>query len=109
MTQFKFRALITLDSPDDNRPSPQYGCGTRRLMVRARCLRLPTLEKLFPSSITRADGQPLKPGEQAIVTITVTDDDAPWFLAAGQEIDIWGGGKGHGIISRRVFTDGSPS
>jgi hypothetical protein len=87
----------------------EYASGTRRLMVHVRCLALPALDKYFPSLITRDDGQPLKPGQPATVTITVTGDEAPWFLAPGQEFSIWGGGRGHGVVSRRVFTNGGPS
>jgi hypothetical protein len=69
----------------------------------------PSCSKYFPATITRDDGQPLKPGERQVVTITVTDDEAGLFLAPGTPFTIWGGGYGRGIVSRRVFTNSSPS
>jgi hypothetical protein len=57
------------------------------------------------------DGEaPLLPGDQAVVTLTVTDGDAAAFLATGPPFTLWSGGDvGHGTITRRVFTEHGPS
>lgn len=109
MSQLRYRALIRLDRLDSKSTGGEFPARTRSLMVHAQCLALPSLGKYFPSSIVRDDGKPLTPGEPATVTITVTGDDARWFLAPGQHFTFWGGGYGEGVISRRVFTDGGPS
>jgi hypothetical protein len=104
MRQIKYRALVTLDAPAKGGPGRQYPSGTHALMVHARRIGQPSCDKYFPASIYPDDEQPLMPGEQRIVTITVAEDDAPAYLAAGQPFTIWGASSGHGVISRRVFT-----
>jgi hypothetical protein len=43
------------------------------------------------------------------VTITVRDDEADAFFDAGLRFALWSGSDvGHGIVSRRVFTDYAP-
>jgi hypothetical protein len=69
----------------------------------------PSCGKYFPAVISRDDGQPLLPGQHQVVTITITDDEAPLFLAPGKPFTIWGGGSGRGVVSRRVFTNSGPS
>ena len=78
-------------------------------MVHAQRIGQPDYHKYFPAAICQDEERPLRPGEQHIVTITVTGDDAPSYLAAGQRFTLWGGCSGHGIISRRVFTAAGPS
>jgi hypothetical protein len=109
MRQFRFRALVALDPPAPGTPGTEYPSGTHKLMVHARCISQPGCDRYFPAEISRDDEQPLQPGEQAVVTITVTDDDAPLYLAAGKPFTLWGTGNGHGIITRRVFTASGPS
>jgi len=44
------------------------------------------------------------------VTIGLTDDDAGTFFAAGHRFRLWSGHVvGHGTISRKVYTDYTPS
>jgi hypothetical protein len=62
----------------------------------------------MPATISTDDLLPLQAGDHVVVTITVTDDDAPAYLGPGQSFTLWGGGTGHGIISRRVFADSGP-
>jgi hypothetical protein len=107
--QFRFRALVTVEVPARGGPGRQYPSGTRALMVHARRIGQPSCDKYFPASICRDDGLPLRPGQRAIVTITVTGDDAAEYLGSGQPFTLWGGGAGHGIISRQVFTASGPS
>lgn len=110
MGQFIFRALITLDTAADENPAREYPSGTHHVMVRAPRPGRPGEEKYFEAVITRDDWQPLHPGDHAVVTITLADDEAEEFLAAGQHFTLWHGSDiGHGVVSRRVFTSGSPS
>jgi hypothetical protein len=120
LRQLRFRALITLDPAGTrsaparrpSRPSPSdqgYLNHTHALMVQAPRLRSPGGTRIFPAEICWDDGQPLRPGDHAEVTITVTDDEAPDFLGAGQRITLWSGADvGHGTITRRVFTQYGP-
>jgi hypothetical protein len=79
-------------------------------MVHARCLVEPGYDKYFPAVLTRDDEQPLSPGDHAIVTVTLVDDEAPAFFAPGQHFTVWQGADvGQGIVSRRVFCAGGPS
>jgi hypothetical protein len=111
--QFRFRALVTLDSwaPATRREQSRGldPSATHALMIHAWHAGQPSCSKSFPAGVSRDDGQPLEPGERQVVTITVTDDAAPLFLGPGRQFTIWGGGTGRGVISRRVFTDAGPS
>ena len=113
MKQFRFRALVTLDSwspagrkQDSRELDPS---ATHALMIHAWHADLPSCSKSFPAAISRDDGLPLEPGAGQVVTIAVADDEVPLFLAPGRSFTIWGRGFGHGIISRRVFTSSGPS
>jgi hypothetical protein len=77
-------------------------------MVHAQRIGGPSGHKYFPATVVWDGQQPLQPGEHVVVTITVTDDDAPSYLAPGQPFTIWGEGTGRGIISRRLLTDPGP-
>jgi len=107
--QFKFRALITLDPPPADCVDRRYQSGTRHLLVHAQRLDEPCQGKYLPAMILSDTSQPLEPGTRQITTIAVTDDDALAYLAPGQRFTLWGRGSGHGVISRRIFTDQSPS
>jgi hypothetical protein len=107
--QYRFRALVTLDPAAQGRPGGQYPSGTHALMVHAWRIGQPSDDKYLPAVICQDEERPLREGEHTIVTITVTDDEAPGYLAPGQPFTIWGGSTGHGIISRRVFTNSGPS
>ncbi len=109
MKQFKFRALVTLDPPAPGRDGRQYPSGTHALMIHACQIDDFSRDKYFPTVIACDAEQPLQPGERMVVTVTVADDDALLYLGAGQQFTLWGASGGHGVISRRVFTDGQPS
>jgi len=107
MKRFRYRALVTLDLPV-NGADTRYPSGTRALTVHARRMAEPSEDKYMPATISTDDLLPFKPGDHVVVTITVTDDDAPSYLGPGQSFTLWGRSTGHGIISRRVFTDSGP-
>lgn len=116
MRQFRFRALVTFD-PVESRPvasrtsAQQYQSHTRALMILARPLRADTgPARLLPAEIWWDSEEPLRPGDHAVVTARVADDQAEAFLDAGQHFTLWSGGSvGHGTICRRVFSDYGPS
>jgi hypothetical protein len=63
----------------------------------------------FPSEICWDSGRPLHPGDRAVVTIAVADDEAGEFLDAGQRFALWRAGDvGSGVIARRVWSDCQP-
>jgi hypothetical protein len=110
MGQYMFRALVTLDAAAREVPAGGYPSGTHHVMVHARRPGRPGGERYFEAVITRDDGQPLRRGEEAVATIAVPDEDAEAFLAEGERFTLWHGSDiGHGVVSRRVFTPGSPS
>ena len=116
MRQFRFRVLITLD-PVEPRPgelhprAQQYPCHTRSLMILAEPLRAGVgPARCLPAEFWWDSEQPLHPGDHALVTARVSDDEADAFLDAGQRFTLWSGGQvGHGTVCRRVFTDYGPS
>ena len=115
MRQARFRALITLYSlesrPEALHPAvPQFHNHTHALMVRARPLRQAGSTRYFPSEISWDGEQPLRRGESCVVTVTVTDDEVSEYLGGGQRFTLWSGGEvGFGTISRKVYTEYSPS
>ena len=109
MKPFRFRAWVTLDPPRVKRAGRQYASGTHSLMVHTRRTGQPSWDKYFPATIAGENGLPLRPGKRTVVTITVVDDQAPAYFSPGQEFTLWGECGGHGVVSRRVFTDFGPS
>jgi hypothetical protein len=109
MRHFKFRALVTLDPPAPNAEVRRFPTGTHNLMIHARRIGDLSSDKYFPAVIACDAEHPLEQGERAVVTFTVEGDDALAYLGAGQPFTIWGASGGHGVISRREFTDGQPS
>ena len=109
MTHFKFRALVTLDPAAPGRDVRHFASGTHNLMIHASQLGDLSHDKYFPAVIAYDDEHPLQQGERAVVTFTVEGDDVLQYLGAGQHFTIFGASAGHGVISRREFTDGQPS
>jgi len=117
--QTRFRAIITLDEPSvrdvpasrpSRPPEHEYFNHTHRLVVRAPGIQDPAFIRYFPAEICWDDEAPLHPGDHAKVTITLTDDEVLEFLGPGQHIDLWfGSNVGHGTISRRVYSENTPS
>jgi hypothetical protein len=88
----------------------EYPNRTHVLMVRASRPSLPGHSRYFPAEICWDDEKPLHPGDHAVVTITVTDDQAAEFFGAGQRFALWNGDDiGHGVVSRKVYTTAGPS
>jgi hypothetical protein len=106
---FRFRALVTLDPPTTKRAGGRYGSGIRSLVVHARRTGEPACDRYFPAVIAAEDGLPLRPGNRTVVTITVTDDDAPAYFSPGQAFTLWGECGGYGVVSRRLLNDSGAS
>lgn len=116
MRQFTFRALIAFDRVEPRpgnprRPAPHYENHTRALMIVAHPLRSGSdPARYFPTEIWWDDGKPLCPGDRAVVTVSVTDDEADAYFSPGHPFTLWSGGDvGHGTVSRRVFPGYRPS
>ncbi|HET9899119.1 MAG TPA: hypothetical protein VFQ44_29695 [Streptosporangiaceae bacterium] len=109
MRVFKFRALLTLDPPAPGEDARQYPSGTHSLMIHVQHVGDLPCDKCLPATISCDVAQPVLQGERRVVTLAVADDDALVYLAPGQAFTTWGACAGHGLISRRVFTDGEPS
>lgn len=109
MKPFMFRALITLGPAAHDSQGRDYPSGTRAVMVRASSLARPMRWTCFEALIER-DEPYLQHNDREVVTITVTDDKAEAFFAPGQRFTLWNGHDiGTGVVSRQVFTTGSPS
>jgi hypothetical protein len=107
--QARYRALIRLDRLDRD-AARGYMNRMRGLMVEAHCPGPPGSVRYFPAEIYRDGGQPLRSGDRAVVTITMTGDDAAAFFGAGQQFRLWRGRVvGHGTISRKVYSEYTPS
>jgi hypothetical protein len=110
MTPYRFRALITLGPAAHDSQGHDYRSGTRAVMVRASSPARPAHWKYFEAMIERDDEPFLHHDDREVVTITLTDADAPAFFAPGHHFTLWNGHDiGTGMVSRQVFTSGSPS
>ena len=106
--RFVFRALVTLD-PDPSarlsRPAArQYPSHTRSLVILADPLWAGCgPARYLAAEIWRDDEAALRPGDQVLVTVRVSDDHARDYLDVGQRFSLWSGGQvGRGIVYRRV-------
>jgi hypothetical protein len=107
---YRFRALLTVDAPAASAPDRSYASGRRALLVHAYRIGQPARGKFFQAMMTwDEDTTKLRPGDRAIVTLTVADSEAPAYLDAGQPFTLWGGGSGHGVVARQVYTTAAPS
>ncbi|MBO0803529.1 MAG: hypothetical protein J2P25_10720 [Nocardiopsaceae bacterium] len=87
----------------------EYLNHTHELVLRTESPEKPGSYRTFATELSWDDEMPLHPGDRHVVTLTVTDDDAPRFLNAGQRFTLWSGSEvGHGMISRKVFTQYGP-
>lgn len=110
MKTYRLRALVTLGPAAHDSQGHEYPSGTRAVMVLASSLARPAYRKYFPATIERDDDAFLHHDDREVVTITLTDDDAGWFFAPGQHFTLWNGQDiGTGVVTRHVFTSGSPS
>jgi hypothetical protein len=108
VTVFRFRAVITLD-PAAEPAAAEYASGTRALLIRDARVGDPGAGQFFQAMMTWDEENPLRPGDHAVVTLTIADSDAPACLASGQRFTLWGACAGRGVISRRVYTAAGPS
>jgi hypothetical protein len=109
LRSYRFRALVTLAAPAPEVPASHYAGGPHGVMVHACPPGKPGCDRYFPAAVCRDDETPLRPGEHAVVTITLADDQAGGFFGPGQHFTVWAGGDvGHGVITRRVFTLSGP-
>ena len=73
-------------------------------MLRAESRKKPGYVRNFCAELCWDDESPLHPGDRHVVTITITDDEAPAFFGAGQRFTLWDGVEvGHGTLSRQTF------
>lgn len=83
----------------------EYRNHTHELMVRAESRQKPGYHRNFAAELSWDDEVPLHPGDRHVVTLTLTDDEAPEFFGPGQHFTLWSGAEvGHGTISRQMFS-----
>jgi hypothetical protein len=110
MSRYLFRAVVTLNRAAHDDYGREYPSGTHEVMVHAVRLGEPGRDRYFGAVIERADDQSLHSGDYAVVTIRLADGRAAGFFAPGQHFTLWNGAEiGTGVVSREVFTPGSPS
>jgi hypothetical protein len=104
MKQFKYRALVKLDSAGDATQEPPLPATGGRVVVRAHHHDTHR-NKMFGALVNVAHGETLHPANQSIqMTVTVSGDDAHDYLEPGDSFVLWRGHDiGHGVISRRLF------
>ena len=105
---FRFRAVITLD-PAAEPAAGEYSSGTRALLIRDIRVGDPSTGQFFQAMMTWDEENPLRPGDHAVVTLTIADSDARACLAAGQHFTLWGACPGRGVVTRQVYTAAGPS
>lgn len=82
----------------------EYFNHTRQLVLRAESREKPGYFRDFAAEVCWDDELPLHPGDRHVVTVTITDDEAPAFLGPGRPFTLWNGAEvGHGTISRKTF------
>ncbi|WP_188195937.1 hypothetical protein [Nonomuraea sp. SYSU D8015] len=100
MKPILFRALLTLD------PSAYPATGTSET-IRTGVIRVPDeRERQFHALVATADNEPFRPEEHSReVSISISDEAAPDYLATGVGFELWTSHRriGHGVITRRAF------
>jgi hypothetical protein len=66
-------------------------CPASPPMIRAQPVGPPGHARIFPAEISWGEDCPLRPGDSAVVTITVTGDEAGACLGAGHRFTLWSG------------------
>lgn len=83
----------------------EYPNHTRELVLRVESPERPGSYGNFTAELCWDDETPLHPGDRHVVTVTVTDDEAPKFLGPGAQFTLWNGvDVGHGTISRQMYS-----
>ena len=104
MKQYKYRALVKLDSAGGSAAQPSLPPGGGRVVVRAHHHDTHR-DKMFGALVDAVHGEPLRPADHSIqMTMTVSGDDACDYLEPGDTFVLWRGHDiGQGVISRRLF------
>ena len=104
MKQYKYRALVKLDSAGGSIVEPPLPATGGRVVVRAHHHDTHQ-DKMFCGLVNAVHGEPLRPADHSIqMTVTVTGDDAGDYLEPGDSFVLWRGHEiGQGVISRRLF------
>ena len=106
---FRFRALVSLNPGVPDIPAGHYPSGARMVLAEACLPDRPGRCRDFRAALCRDDGLPLRPGDHAVVTITLSGDEASAYFCPGQQFILWSGADiGHGVISRRIFVHSGP-
>lgn len=101
MQMLRFRALVTLSERVPDLPPSRHPGGPHVVMINVGQADRPPSSRDFPAAICRDDELPLRPGDQAMVTVTVADDVPAGFLLPGQRFILWAGTDiGHGFITQ---------
>ena len=104
MKRYKCQALVSLYPASHGGLAEALPSETRCLVVRAAHPETRD-ERLFSSVVRTDDGQALRPGSCALVTMQVNGDDAREFVVAGEAFTLWfRTNVGRGVVSRRIFT-----
>jgi hypothetical protein len=91
--QHTFSAVITLCPQMHENTAHRRPDETRALAARACYLIQPrSLHEYFPAAISLAEGLPVPPGGQAVLTMALSDSEAEAFFAPGEHFTIWADG-----------------
>ena len=101
MQMLRFRALVTLSEQVPDVPPSHHPRGPHVVMIQIGQPGRPASRRDFPAAICRDDELPLRPGDQAMVTVTVADDVPAGFFLPGQRFILWAGSDiGQGFITQ---------
>ena len=107
MQMLRFRALVTLDERVPDVPPSRHPRSPHVVMIHLGQPGQSASCQDFPAAICRDDELPLRPGDQAAVTITLADDVPGGFLVPGQRFTLWAGTDiGHGFVTQVASVPG---
>lgn len=104
MKHYKFQALVTLHPADGGGPSLTLDTAPRHMVLLGR--NDESGRSQFFSALVNCDDDRMFPlgNPRLQVTLRVTGDDVPDYLAIGSHFNLWlGGDVGEGIVTRRLF------
>jgi hypothetical protein len=100
--QFKYSALVRLNSPSEVRAELELPVVGGRVVVRARHHDT-RMSKIFSALVSNAQDHTERANRSIQLTLTVLGDDAGDYLDAGDSFTLWRGHDiGQGVISRRL-------
>jgi hypothetical protein len=101
--QYTFSAAITLCPQMRQDIAHHRPDEIRALAARACYLIQPrSRHEYFPAAISLAEGLPVPPGGQVILTMALSDSEAEAFFAPGEHFTIWA----DGIVGRTIRAEG---